>query len=251
MTDKTVSEKTMSAIQSKTAGKVIVTGSSSGIGFSITKHLLNQGYSVVGISRSGESSQFKHENLENISLDLSDIDRLPESLSSLARQYSDVCCIVFCAGRGQFGCLEEFSFEQIRSLMDLNFLSQAYLAKAFIPQFKQRNNGNLIFIGSESALSGSRKGAIYCASKFAVRGMAQALREECSRNNIRVTIINPGMVNSAFFDGLDFEPGEDPDNYLQPEDVAQAVGYILDSSALINLDEINLSPMKHVVRKKK
>ena len=134
--------------------------------------------------------------------------------------------------------------------MDLNFLSQAYLAKAFLPLFKKRNNGDLIFIGSESALKGSRKGAIYCASKFAVRGMAQALREECSRNNVRVTVINPGMVNSAFFDQLDFEPGEDPENYLVPDDVAQAVSYILDSRDLINLDEINLSPLKHVVQKK-
>jgi len=242
---------TMTDQKPQTNGKVIVTGSSSGIGLSITKHLLNTGYSVVGISRTGSSRQISHENLENCLLDLSNIDDLPEAVNSLASQHADVHAIVFCAGRGQFGCLEEFSFDQIKSLMDLNFLSQAYLAKAFIPQFKKRNSGNLIFIGSESALSGSRKGAIYCASKFAVRGMAQALREECSRNNIRVTIINPGMVNSAFFDGLDFAPGEDPENYLQPEDVAQAVGYILDSRALINLDEINLSPMKHVVRKKK
>ena len=232
-------------------GKVIVTGSSSGIGFAITKHLLDEGYNVVGVSRSGNSTQFHHNNYENYSIDLANIDELPAQVTKLASQYSDVQSIVFCAGRGQFGCLEEFSFTQIRSLMDLNFLGQAFLAKAFIPQFKKRNSGNLIFIGSESALNGSRKGAIYCASKFAVRGMAQALREECSRNNIRVTIINPGMVNSAFFDGLDFEPGEEPENYLQPEDVAEAVGYILGSRELINLDEINLSPMKHVVRKKK
>jgi len=231
--------------------KVIVTGSSSGIGFAVTSLLLEQGFSVIGVSRSGNADQFQHANYINYPLDLADIENLPEQLNKLAGEFADIYSIVFCAGRGQFGGLEEFSFEQIKSLMSLNFLSQAYVARAFVPQFKKRNSGTFIFIGSESALSGSRKGAIYCASKFAVRGLAQALRDECSRNNVRVTIINPGMVNSAFFDGLEFEPGESPENYLLPEDVAQAVAYILKSRELMNLDEINLSPMKHVVRKKK
>ena len=230
--------------------KVIVTGASSGIGLAVTKSLLQDGYQVIGVSRSVDSTPLEHDHFEACSLNLEDIDELPTQVNQLAKQHPDTRSIVFCAGKGQFGCLEEFSFEQIRSLMDLNFLSQAYLAKAFLPLFKKRNNGDLIFIGSESALKGSRKGAIYCASKFAVRGMAQALREECSRNNVRVTVINPGMVNSAFFDQLDFEPGEDPENYLVPDDVAQAVSYILDSRDLINLDEINLSPLKHVVQKK-
>lgn len=230
--------------------KVIVTGASSGIGLAVTKSLLKDGYQVIGVSRSVDSTTLEHDHFEACSLNLEDIDELPAQVNQLAKQHPDTRSIVFSAGKGQFGCLEEFSFEQIRSLMDLNFLSQAYLAKAFLPLFKKRNNGDLIFIGSESALKGSRKGAIYCASKFAVRGMAQALREECSRNNVRVTVINPGMVNSTFFDQLDFEPGEDPENYLVPDDVAQAVSYILDSRDLINLDEINLSPLKHVVQKK-
>ena len=234
----------------KQTEKIIVTGSSSGIGFAITTFLLEKGYMVIGISRSGSASQFNHDNYVNVTLDLADIDVLPGQLKRLSSEHPDVYSIVFCAGRGQFGSLEEFSFDQMKSLMELNFLSQAYLAKVYIPRFKQRNSGNLIFIGSESALKGSRQGAIYCASKFAIRGLAQALRDECSRNNVRVTIINPGMVNSAFFDSLDFEPGEDPENYLQPKDVAHAVGYILESRDAMNLDEINLSPMKHVVRKK-
>ena len=231
--------------------QILVTGSSSGIGYATVKQLLNKNYKVIGVSRTGSASQFDNENYDNCYLDLENISELPGQLKQLTTQYPDVNAIVFCAGRGQFGSLEEFSFEQIRSLMDLNFLGQAYLAKAFVPLFKKRNSGDLIFIGSESALSGARQGAIYCASKFAVRGMAQALREECSRNNIRVAIVNPGMVKSAFFDDLDFEPGGDPENFILPKDVAEAVSYILESNDQINLDEINLSPMKHVVQKKK
>ena len=64
---------------------------------------------------------------------------------------------------------------------------------------KKIGKGDVIFIGSEAALNGSRKGTIYCASKFALRGFAQALRDECSKSSIRVTIINPGMVKTGFF----------------------------------------------------
>ena len=230
---------------------ILITGASSGIGLAISRALLDDGYRVLGVSRSIDKVSVDHEGFQAYALDFSDIDALSEKLAALAKSYPDIDAIIFCAGQGLFGSIEEFSFEQIRSLMDVNFLSQAYLAKTYLPLFKKRNKGDLIFIGSESALKGSRQGSIYCASKFAVRGMVQALREECSRNNIRVAIVNPGMVKGSFFEKLDFEPGDDPENFLVPEDVAQAVKYILDSRELINLDEISLSPMKRVVQKKK
>lgn len=230
---------------------IIVTGSSSGIGRAITLHLLENGYRVIGIARNRQASPVEHDGFVNLSMDLSDVEALPGRLQTLADNYPEVQGIIFCAGRGQFGSLEEFSYAQIRSLMDLNFLSQAYLAKTYLPLFKKRGNGDLIFIGSESALKGSRKGAVYCASKFAVRGLAQALRDECSKSNVRVTLVNPGMVNSAFFDELDFEPGNDPENFLVPEDIAHAVAYILSTRSVLSVDEINLSPLKNVVQHKK
>ena len=234
-----------------TKSDIIVTGSSSGIGRAIATHLLDNNYRVIGIARNKQATPIQHKNFINLSMDLENVEVLPDSLQNLSNDYPEVQGIVFCAGRGQFGSLEEFSYSQIRSLMDLNFLSQAYLAKTYLPLFKKRGNGDLIFIGSESALKGSRKGAIYCASKFAVRGLAQALRDECSKSNVRVTLVNPGMVNSAFFDDLDFEPGNDPENFLVPEDIAQTVAYILSTRSVLSVDEINLSPLKNVVQHKK
>jgi short-subunit dehydrogenase len=231
--------------------QIIVTGSSSGIGRAIALQLLQSDHQVIGIARYQQHAPVEHDNFIPVRMDLSDIDRLPEKLNELVERYPGVHGIVFAAGRGQFGSLEEFSYAQIRALTELNFISQACLAKAYLPLFKKRGSGHLIFIGSEAALKGSRKGAIYCASKFALRGLAQALREECSRGNVRVTMVNPGMVNTAFYDDLDFEPGQDPENYLLPDDVAQTIGYILSTRAVLSVDEINLSPLKNVVRSKK
>jgi NADP-dependent 3-hydroxy acid dehydrogenase YdfG len=123
-----------------------------------------------------------------------------------------------------------------------------YLTKALLPSLKRKAKADLIYIGSEAALKGSRKGAIYCASKFALRGFSQALREECAKSNVRVCLINPGMVKTEFFDQLAFEPGEDASNYLLPEDVAEAVSYVLGSNEQMVVDEINLNPLNRVVR---
>ena len=114
-----------------TKADIIVTGSSSGIGRAIALHLLENNYQVVGIARNRQGTPIEHDSFVNLSIDLADVEVLPDSLQDLVKNYPDVQGIVFCAGRGQFGSLEEFSYSQIKSFMDLNFLSQAYLAKAY------------------------------------------------------------------------------------------------------------------------
>jgi len=103
-------------------------------------------------------------------------------------------------------------------------------------------------MGSEAALAGGKRGAIYSAAKFGLRGLAQALRQECAASGLRISIINPGMVKTGFFDELNFKPGDATDNYIMPEDVAGAVQLILESRAGTVFDEINLSPQKKVIR---
>ena len=168
-------------------------------------------------------------------------------MKSLVESCAGVEALICCAGRGHFGHLEEFSYAQIRELIDLNFTAQAYLARAFLPHMKRVGRGDLLFMGSEAGLRGSRRGSIYCASKFALRGFAQALREECAASGIRVTIINPGMVLTPFFEELDFEPGPDPANYVMPEDIANLVTTILSTRRGTVFDEIDLSPLKRVI----
>jgi 3-hydroxy acid dehydrogenase/malonic semialdehyde reductase len=186
-----------------------------------------------------------------VQLDLSRLNDIPLKMRELERAFPELDAVVFCAGRGQFGSVEEFSYAQIEGLMTVNFTSQAFLVRALLPALKRKEHGDLIFIGSEAALKGSRKGALYCASKFAVRGFTQALREECGQSKVRVCLINPGMVKTAFFESLSFEPGDDDSNFIEPEDVAEAVSYVLNSRAQIVIDEINLSPLNKVVKFKK
>lgn len=230
--------------------KILVTGASAGIGRAACERLLNDGHAVIGIARNFSQVSYGHPSFTPVSLDLAALESLPEQLQKISKAHPDIDAVICCAGRGQFGSLEEFSYDQIRSLIDLNFVSQAYVARAFMPTLKKQQSSTLIFIGSEAALKGSRKGSIYCATKFAVRGLAQALRDECSKSGVAVSIVNPGMVKTAFFDELDFTHGDEDDHYLLPEDVADAIALIINARNSVVLDEVNLSPLKHVVQPK-
>ena len=106
-------------------------------------------------------------------------------------------------------------------------------------------------MGSEAALRGAQQGSLYCASKFALRGFAQALREECTSSTVRVSLVNPGAVRTPFFEALDFEPGTEAENAIEPGDVADAIVQILQMRPGTVVDEINLSPQKRVWQRKK
>lgn len=227
---------------------VLVTGASSGIGRAVTTLLLEQGCRVTGLARDFSKFPCHDRHFSAIPMDLSDLDSLPAQLDRIIGKEPVIDGVVCCAGSGRFGSLEEFSCTQIRSLLDLNLTSQICLVRTLLPGMKQRGSGNIIFIGSEAALSGGKRGAIYSAAKFGLRGLAQALRQECAASGLRISIVNPGMVNTGFFDELDFRPGEDADNYIQPEDVARAVLLILEAREGTVFDEINLSPQKKVIR---
>ena len=230
---------------------VLVTGASSGIGRAIAQNLLQLGHAVIGVSRDCRKFTRQMENFSPVQLDLSQLSELPKKIFQLQQMFPNIDAVVFSAGLGQFGSVEEFSYSQIEALMTLNFTSQVFLTKALLPALKRKAGSDLIYIGSEAALKGSRKGAVYCASKFAVRGFTQALREECGKSNVRVCLINPGMVKTAFFEHLAFEPGDHDSNAILPEDVAAAVSYILGSREQIVIDEINMSPLNKVVKFKK
>ncbi|MFQ5598171.1 MAG: SDR family oxidoreductase, partial [Nitrospiria bacterium] len=185
-----------------------------------------------------------------ISLDLSDLSKLPQALSRIDQDHPDVSGIIACAGQGRFGGLEGFSFEEIRAAVDVNFVSQCFLVKAFLPRLKRSKRSDIVFIGSEAALVGGKHGAVYAATKFAIRGFAQSLRKECAKSGVRITLINPGMVKTHFFDTLHFAPGPDEDNYIEAADVAETILSVLHMRPGTVIDEINLSPLKKVMLKK-
>ena len=220
---------------------MLISGASSGIGLATARLMLAQGYRVIGLSRRGQVEQLEHENFTALALDLDDLEQLETQLKKLLES-REINAFVHAAGQGHFGSVEQFSVAQMESALRVNLLSAMVICRGLLPQLRRRRQGRLIFIGSESALTAGKKGALYCASKFGLRGFCLSLREDCASDGIQVSLINPGMVRSPFFDDLSFAPGARSENAIAVTDVAQLVSQIMQSSPDIVIDEINLSP---------
>ena len=228
--------------------KILVTGASAGIGRAVCEARLQAGDRVVGLARDfGKCPGAGQEGCDAIEIDLADLDALPDRLAGIAAAHPDLDALVCNAGEAVFGHLEQFSFGGIRRSLDLNFTSQVFLVRAFLPDFRKRGSGDVVMIGSESALRGGRRGSLYSASKFALRGFAQSMREETAASGIRFILVNPGMVRTGFHDNLEFRPGPEPGQHLLPSDVAEAVSLALDARGGAVIDEIDLSPQKRVI----
>ena len=231
--------------------KYIVTGSSSGIGKSISENLLNKGAIVIGISSETDKNKNRNKNFFHYKIDLSDTFKSYNGIIKIIKDNKNIDGIISNAGNGVFQSLENFSHIQIQNFINLNLTSHIMVTRALLPHLKKNKSGNIIFIGSESALKGKKFGSLYSACKFGLRGFSQSIREETLNNNVKVSIINPGMVKTPFFKELNFIHGKNSDEFIEASDIAKVVLDILKLRDGTVIEEINLSPLKKVFQSKK
>ena len=220
---------------------ILITGSSSGIGEQCAKLCLEQGFTVIGLARDFTKSSLFHTHYHTVECDLNKPDLIEKTVKAIIKQYQPNH-FLHSAGFGRFGSIEQFSSAQILQLIQVNLVSAILISRLLVPLFRKQSDAKMIFIGSESAINAGKKGTVYCASKFGLRGFVKALREDCSADNIGVSLINPGMVDSPFFKGLDFAPAKDPKCSISTHYIAKIVHFILSSPSNMVVDEINCSP---------
>jgi NADP-dependent 3-hydroxy acid dehydrogenase YdfG len=226
---------------------LLITGASSGIGAATARAAAEAGYRLVLGARS-------EDKLSELAAELGGAERAiavkcdvtewadNEALAAAAIDAFGGFDAVFAnAGFGATrGFLEE-SPEQWRSMILTNVLGVALTIRATLPHLLERDAGHYLVT---SSVAGRRAlpGSLYSATKWAVTAMGEALRQELRQMHdnhaIRVTLIEPGMVDTPFFDN---RPG--PDNALHDEDIARAVLFALDQPAHVDVNEILIRPV--------
>lgn len=230
--------------------KILVAGSSSGIGRAITEKMLAENHSVIGLARDHQKFIPKSEHYSTFTIDFAEINLLEQQFKQLYQQHPDIDVIVCSIGYGDFAELEQFSVKRMQNIFNVNFLSQTILIKTFLPALKRKQFGKIILMGSECALKGEKKGTMYCATKFALRGFAQSLRKECTSSHVSVTLINPGMVKTPFFDELSFQPAAGNLHSIDAQQIATLVSMLISEENNCVYEEINLQPMKNAIEKR-
>ena len=226
---------------------ILITGSSKGIGLSITQRLLQLGAKVIGIARDHDSIKVENKNYIKYTSDISDLIKFEKSIKVILKNHPEINVLISNAGYGEFGPLDNFSIKQINNFITSNLTSHLIISKYLLSHFKKIKIGDIIFIGSEASLMGTKNGSLYCTAKFGLRGLSQSLRKDVVGSNIRVCILNPGMVRTSFFDKLKFSPGNKIENSISLKDIADTTANILSMDRNTVIDEINISPATKLI----
>ncbi|UUZ81393.1 3-ketoacyl-ACP reductase [Paenibacillus sp. P26] len=214
-------------LKNKTA---IITGAGKGIGKAIAVELAKQGVHLGLMARSAADLEALQAELQTAygvkvryaSVDITKREDVDRAVQELAGALGSVDILVNNAGIAQFGTLADMDPEQWERIIQTNLMGTYYVTRAVLPTFLGQNSGNIINIASTAGERGFATGSAYCASKFAVLGMTEALMQEVRKSNIRVTTLTPSTVNTELAANAGLKIG-DEDRMMQPEDVAELV----------------------------
>lgn len=188
----------------------IITGSSSGLGRALAEAALAHGDKVVLAVRDPASVDALLRQHADTALAVAtdvtrDADRQALAAATLAR-FGRIDVLVNCAGRGSLGAAEEFSLEQLRGQMELNFFACTELIRAVLPSMRRQGSGHILNVSSIGGRVNIGGFAVYGASKFALEGYSEALRDELAPLGIRVTLIEPGAFRTDFAGSANLRP---------------------------------------------
>jgi len=224
----------------------IVTGGTKGIGRAIAEALLREGVSVCVSARQIADPSFNSLGGERTGhafmfpCDVRDYEQVKALVDYTTKQLGGVDILVNNAGVGIFESVENTSPEDFRAVLETNLFGVFYCCHAAIPEMKQRGGGYIINISSLAGANPHPQMAAYNASKFGLNGFSEALMQEVRHDNIKVSYIMPGSVNTEF--GGD-SPSSAKSWQLTPQDIARVVIDLLhqDDRALPSRVEIRPS----------
>lgn len=219
--------------------KILIIGSSSGIGKSLTEYFTKQGFEVIGVSRR------ESKNCNWIKADIS----TQEGISNVLRELDDkvIDLMVFCSGIWEdYGFMDEFDFlktssKETENIMKVNLIAPIELTKGLSSNFSLSENPRAIYLGAICGVDNlATEQVAYNASKFGLRGAIQSLRVALKDLNIGFTVINPGNVGT---DEVleDIREGRFDDQVpIAIDDIISTIEFITELSSNVEVADINL-----------
>ncbi|WP_414576604.1 SDR family oxidoreductase [Anabaena sp. CCY 9402-a] len=236
---------------------VLITGASSGIGAACAKVFADAGAKLILAARRLDKLQQLVETLNVtsaqvhlIQLDVRDRSAVESAISSLPPAWSDIDILINNAGLSRgLDKLHEGDYQDWEEMIDTNIKGLLYLTRYVVPGMVNRDRGHVVNIGSIAGHQTYPGGNVYCSTKAAVKAISEGLKQDLLGTPIRVTSVDPGMVETEFSDVRFHGDTERAKKVYQgvtpltPDDVADVVFFCTTRSPHVNISEVILMPV--------
>ena len=224
---------------------LLITGASSGIGAATARQAVDSGWCVALAARSEDKLAALAEQLGGddvataIRCDVTSWDDQQAAVSTAIERLGRLDAYLANAGFGAARGFQEEDVEHWKAMIDTNVYGAALSIRAVLGPFREQGHGHVVLMGSVAGRK-AIPGSVYSATKWAVTAMGESLRAEVADTAIKTTVIEPGMVDTPFFDSP-------PEGALQPEDIARAVMYALSQPDHVDVNEVLVRPVNQPV----
>jgi 3-oxoacyl-[acyl-carrier protein] reductase len=230
-----------------TGKNAVVTGGTRGIGLAIAESLLRSGAAVAICGRTRESVDAAVAELKQATggdvlgepADVSKWDQVGVFFETVGSRFGSLDILVNNAGVGVFRGIQDLTLEDWRNTIDLNLTGVFHCCHYALPLLRKRGSGYIIQISSLAGINAFAGGAAYCASKFGLNGFSESIMQDLRYENIRVSYIMPGSVDTGF------SPGSSRADWkIAPKDVAEVVLSLLRMPERTLVSRVEIRPSK-------
>ena len=232
----------------------LITGATSGIGRATAHELAKHGVNLILCGRrqerldTVEHALNKLTDVISLNFDVRDKNEVKKAIDSIPEKFKQIDILINNAGNAHgLDPIQDGSLDDWDAMMDINVKGLLYVSKAVIPQMTARRSGHIVNIGSSAGKEVYPKGNVYCGSKHAVIAITEGMRIDLNPFGIKVTAINPGLVETEF-SKVRFKGGSKADSVykgfkaLQAEDIAEIIYFTISRPPHVNIADLLVFP---------
>ena len=230
----------------------LITGATGGLGKEIAKEFAKNGCNLFLTGRNDEKLNSLKNELENNQIkidfedaDLSDADEIRKLIEKVKGAFSNIDILVNCAGVFPVKLLSDSTIDDFENCFSVNVKAAFVLCKEFSQGMISKKWGRIVNIASSGAYNGKGKTVIYRASKHALLGLSRSLHSELREYNVRTFCVSPGPIKTTM--GHDIIKNENPDerfdSFMNPDEIAEFIAYLISFDNEMVSEEIRLSRM--------